>query len=310
MIEPKVEATPIAPPSPNRAEQNSRLGQLSEAAIASNSRQGALRSRHKLLINLGRVLIVIAFLAAWQWLPQVKFLSHTFVFLDSFFISSPSLIAQELFYLFTGSHNLPSIWPYFGLTVVASLTGGMAGLLAGAIIGLFMSAYPVVSALFRPFVTALNAVPKVAIIPLVVIVFGASGIGDALTAFMVVFFMFFYNALTGGSSIPKEVIQNMQVLGASPQNILWTIRLRYVAAWIFAQLPNGISLSLVGAVTSELLGGSTGLGYLLVTAVNTSDATLTFAVVVVLMITGVVLVVGTDVVEQRFFPWIEAVRQG
>jgi NitT/TauT family transport system permease protein len=158
-------------------------------------------------------------------------------------------------------------------------------------------------------VTALNAVPKVAIIPLVVIVFGASGLGDGLTACMVVFFMFFYNALTGGASVPKEVLQNMRVFGASSQSILWTIRLRYVAAWIFAQLPNGISLSLVGAVTSELLTGSNGLGFLLVTSVNTSDATLTFAVVVVLMVTGVVLVVGTDFVEHKFFPWIEAVRQ-
>lgn len=277
--------------------------------IAEQRRVRRQRRRRRLVgINLGRLLLLAALLAGWQWLPQIKAVANTAPFLDPFFISSPSRIFTEIYYLSTGTHNVAPMWPNFKITLVSALAGSASAMVVGAVLGVVLSHFRVVNELVRPFITALNAVPKVAVIPLVVIVFSASTTTDAITAFLVVFFLVFYNALAGGSAISQEILENFRILGASSASVLWRVRLPFVGAWIFAQLPNAISLGLVGAVTAELFSGTPGLGQLLLSAVDTSNSTLTFAVVVVLMIVGVVLVMGADLLRARLMPWLSTPR--
>jgi NitT/TauT family transport system permease protein len=273
--------------------------------VAEENKRRRRRKRNRLLgVNFGRLGLLIAFLAAWEWLPQIPAVAHLAHFLDPFFISSPSKIVQEIWYLSTGTHDVSPMWPNFRITMTSALAGSISAMVVGAALGVVLSHFRVVNELVRPFINALNAVPKVAIIPIVVIVFGASTTTDAITAFLVVFFLVFYNALAGGSTISQDILENFRIYGASSASVLWRVRLPFVAAWIFAQLPNAISYGLVGAVTAELFSGTPGFGQLLLTAVDTSNATLTFAVVVILMIVGVVLVMGAEMLRSKLMPWL------
>jgi NitT/TauT family transport system permease protein len=81
------------------------------------------------------------------------------------------------------------------------------------------------------------------------------------------------------------------------------IRLRYVIAWTFAALPNAISFSLLAVVTAEVLTGAEGIGKLIVTALDTISATLTFAVVIILAVVGVILTAAGTLARSRLLFW-------
>jgi NitT/TauT family transport system permease protein len=139
-----------------------------------------------------------------------------------------------------------------------------------------------------------------------VVVFGASPSADAISAAMLVVFIVFYNAVEGARSVSPETIEFARLLGATKRERLVKVRGPYALAWVFASLPNAISFGLVGAVTTELFTGSKGLGELMITAVDTADAALTFAVVVILAIVGIILFQGVDYSRRKAVSWWEA----
>lgn len=267
---------------------------------ASGPRSSFLRSRAGVTLIQGALLA--AFFLIWEYGPKVESLREAITFLDPYYISSPSAVWDQLKALSTGDDTI-SMWSYVGSTVTASVIGIVAGTVLGAIAGLLLSNSPALSDVFRPFLIAINAVPRIALIPIVVIICGPSLKASIVTAVMIVFFVVFFNAYEGGRSVPAQVVQNARMLGASPRQVMFRIRLRYVQAWSFAALPNAVSFGLMAVVTSEILTGTEGLGRLLLESVTTVQASLTFAVVVVLSVLGLVFVVGTDILNKRLMHW-------
>jgi NitT/TauT family transport system permease protein len=113
----------------------------------------------------------------------------------------------------------------------------------------------------------------------------------------------FYNALEGSRNIPSEMIQNASIFGAGRWSIMWRVRFPNAAAWSFASLPNAISFGLIGAITAEVLSGATGVGKLLLTSIDTTNADLTFAVVIYVGVLGVVLVLAATLARNRLLGW-------
>ncbi|HEY3749279.1 MAG TPA: ABC transporter permease subunit [Pseudonocardiaceae bacterium] len=258
------------------------------------------------MIIAWRVLLVGGFLALWEWLPKVPNIAKHVVFLDPFFISSPSLIAKRLWQVVTGADGTPLIWPPFLFTVVTALIGTAIAIIIGTLGGLLLSNSATLERVLRPIIVALNAVPRIAMVPIVVLLAGSSSRSDIITAVTVVVFLVFYNALEGGRSVPPEMIDNAKVMGAGSWSIMRRVRLPLVLAWVSASIPNAIAFGLVGSVTTEIFSGAQGIGQLLGAAVDTADATLTFTVVVVLTIVGVTLVVGSNILQRRLLPWWNA----
>jgi ABC-type Fe3+ transport system permease subunit len=108
-----------------------------------------------------------------------------------------------------------------------------------------------------------------------------------------VFFLVFFNAAAGASSVPAEMIQNAQLLGASKLGAMWKVRWPIALEWTLASLPNAIAFGLTGTITAQLFIGGKGLGYLLLLSIDNSNATLLFSIVVVVAVVGVVLVLGS-----------------
>lgn len=260
--------------------------------------------KQRLIILAWQVLLLSAFLAIWQWAPSWGWLRHEFTFMNPFYISSPRLVAEKLYDLATGHNGFLRIWPYFWATMKSTLIGTSVGIAIGGVGGLILSQAQTAYRVLAPFITVLNATPRIAFIPIVIIIAGPGTTASAITAITVVSFIVFFNALEGGRQIPPSTIQNVSLLGARGWQIMLHVRFPYVVAWTFAALPNAIAFGIVSAVTAEILSGGVGLGGLLSQAINTVDASLTFAIVTVLAIVGATLVIAASQVSARVLHWL------
>jgi sulfonate transport system permease protein len=251
-----------------------------------------------------RAVIVAVFLAAWQFIPEIHWARRQLHWLDPFFISSPSLVWHELRDLFSGTGGI-SVWSYLWNTLKATFIGTLIGIVIGLLVGAVLSDRPSVAQVVSPFITMMNAIPRIALIPIVVLIVGPTLTASVISAVLVVTFIIFFNAFEGGRSVPSHVIQNAVLLGADRRQITFRIRFPYVLMWTFAAMPNAIAFGLLTVVTAELLTGSKGMGSLIFQATNNVDASLGFAVVVILSVVGTIVVLLSDRLKRAILHWAE-----
>jgi len=264
------------------------------------------RRRGDVIVWSARVAVIVAFLLGWQYLPKVPNIRKSFTFLDPFFISSPTLVAKELRAIATGQHGAGMIWAPLARTVITAMIGTLAAMIVGAVFGLAVSNWRMLSRIARPFLVVLNAIPRIAVVPIIVLIVRNSQQADAVTAFSVVFFLAFYNAVEGAGTVPREMLQSAQLLGSSNLRIMWKVRWPYALGWTLASLPNAIAFGLTGTITTEIFTGGSGLGYQLLLGVDNSNANLLFAIVVVTALVGVILVLGSAGLRRVLLPWWES----
>jgi NitT/TauT family transport system permease protein len=255
----------------------------------------------RLILQLGLAAFI---LLSWEYLPTIGFVSSHVSFLDPFFISSPTEIASKLWGLMTGNNdNRVTLWPYLWTTLSATLLGSAIGLLLGALFGLVFSNNRRLSEVVRPFLILANSVPRVAIIPIFVVMMGPTLGASVVSVVAVVFFLGFFNAFEGGLSVREPLIENAHLLGASSFEIMRSIRLPMVLTWTFASVPNAISFGLVVAVTTELLAGIPGMGTLILTATANLQVAETFAMITILSVVGLVLYGGAVALKGYVIHW-------
>jgi NitT/TauT family transport system permease protein len=255
------------------------------------------------VVLLVQALLIAVILLLWQYASDIPFIGGKWVVLNPFFISSPSAVASELWtQLFTADGQMPG---YLWATVGSTLVGLAIGLVTGSLCGLLLSNSEALAQIIRPFLVAFNAVPRVALIPVIVIIVGPSFEASVVSCFIVVFFVVFFSAYEGGRTVPKHMLQNARLLGASRWEMMRTVRFPCVLAWTFASLPVAVTFGLITVVTTEILTGAGGMGHLIVTALATSEATLTFATIVALGVVGLVIVLIADAIKAKMLHWWE-----
>ncbi|MBR1123163.1 ABC transporter permease [Bradyrhizobium lablabi] len=246
-------------------------------------------------------------LAIWQICTGIAWF-RTNTFLDPFFISRPSLVIQKLYDWTVGAQR-GFLWPHLVSTVGATLLGLVVAVITGFFAGLGLSQNRALAAVFNPFIVALNSLPRIAMVPLITMIFGLGLVSKVVTAWFIVFFLIFFNAFKGGVNIEQHLINFCRTLGGSNRQIMFTVRIPNSLAWTFAALPNAVSFSLIGVVISEFVGSTTGMGYLIVTSLGTMNATDMFATITVLGVIGLVLVSVIGVVERRLLHWSPEFRR-
>lgn len=254
-------------------------------------------------VNITRIVLVALLLLLWEYLPDMSFATHQAHFLNRFFISSPIAVSKTLWGLLIGSGGRPDLWAYLADTLKSTLLGASFGTLIGSTLGLLASNDVRVRQTLTPFVYAANAVPKIAIIPIIIVMLGPGTHTTVVVGTLAAFFMVFFNAFNGGRSVPVETIQSARMMGARQSGVMLHIRLMYVVQWTFAAMPNAISHALLAVVTAEVLSGSNGMGRLIVLSLSNLDSSLTFAVVVVLSLTGIVLVSVVELARKKILFW-------
>ncbi|MFS8037798.1 ABC transporter permease [Xanthobacter sp. AM11] len=252
-------------------------------------------------VRLYQFLLLVVFLGLWEGLTRVPYLVKN-TFLDPFFISRPSLIAEQLWSWTFGAQAgflLPHLASTLGATVLGLAVAGVTGFGAG----LVLSQNPILSRTLNPFIVCCNSLPRIAMVPLITMMFGLGLLAKVVTVWFVVFFLIFFNTFKGSLSVEKHILQFCQTLGASPRQILWNVRVPSALAWTFAALPNAISFSLVGVVIAEFVGTTTGMGYLIVSSLSTLNASEMFAAITVLGLCGIGLVSIAEHLERRLLRW-------
>jgi NitT/TauT family transport system permease protein len=271
-------------------------------SVASET-QSAESARHRVLIHLAQACILSAFLAWWQWAPSISALRAEFKFLDPYFISSPQLVAVEIKRLLVGGAGITPIWSALGTTLAACLIGTLIGGLLGLLAGLLLSNYKNTREIVMPFLMVLNTIPRIALIPIIVIIEGPTAASTSISCITLVFFVVFFNAFEGGRGISPELIQSARLLDATTFDIVFRVRLRYVAAWSFVAIPNAISYGIIGGVTAEILTGSNGIGSVLTQALSTANSTLTVAVVIILAAVSGTAIALASMLRGRLLHW-------
>src|SRR5690606_38000167 len=274
-----------------------------QAVHLAEARRAAVRRRFR--ITLWQVGILAVILGAWEILTRIPWFIANTVF-DPFFISQPSRIALRL-----GDWMQPgpdSVWPHLWLTLRATFLGLIVGVGSGFVVGVALSRNRFMADVLNPFIVAFNSMPRIAFVPLITMFFGLGVASKVVTSWFVVFFLVFFNTYKGGRSVERELVDFCRTLGGSPRQILWRVRIPTAAAWTFASLPNAISFALIGVVLAEFVGSTTGMGYLMITALATLNATDMFAAVTLLSIVGLVLVYCVTWLERRLLHWAPEFR--
>ncbi|MHB0771393.1 ABC transporter permease [Bradyrhizobium sp. 5.13L] len=263
------------------------------------------RSAGGLRITLTQILILAVVLGVWEALTRITWFQQNTIF-DPFFISRPSLIGARIWQWMQPDKN--AIWPHLASTLYATGLGLLVGTASGFAVGVMLAQSRFWAKVLNPFIVSMNSMPRIAFVPLITMLFGLGLASKVVTAWFMVFFLVFFNTYKGANSVEQELVNFCRTLGGRRSQILWRVRIPTAAAWTFASLPNAISFALIGVVLAEFVGSTTGVGYLLTTALATLNATDMFASIVILSLVGVGLVYLISAIERRLLHWSSEFR--
>lgn len=235
-------------------------------------------------------LLLVATLAIWQIICSAFQVSE-------FIFPSPARIASQFmeFKWIIAGHA----WRTFWVTMVGFGIAIVVGVLLGFVIGSSRMAYAAV----YPLMTAFNALPKAAFIPILVVWFGI-GVGPAvLTAFLISFFPIMVNIATGLATLEPELEDVLRVLGAKRWDVLIKVGLPRSMPYFYGSLKVAITLAFVGTTVSEMTAANEGIGYLLISAGSSMQMGLAFAGLLVVGAMAMVMYELFSVIEKRTTGW-------
>jgi NitT/TauT family transport system permease protein len=193
-----------------------------------------------------------------------------------------------------------------GSTVLNSVLGFALSVVVGLLIGLALAASRLVERMFQPLLVALNAVPKVALAPLMLIWFGYGRTPVLGMAFLVCFFPIVLATATGLTTTPADLAELARSMDASRLQTFRRVRFPAALPQIFVGLKVGLPLAIIGVVVGEMQYGDSGLGMLIVQASGQADTAFAFASIVLLAVLSIVLYYLLVLVERLILPWVRA----
>jgi NitT/TauT family transport system permease protein len=253
-----------------------------------------------------RLVILVSLVGSWEWLTAIKAVSKTpgLYWLDPFFVSRPSAIVRRFAYLASDQVRL-SIWAMALSTVQSTLWGFLVGVSTGFAAGLALGRNDRLARIFEPYIIAFNSLPRIALVPLITMIFGFGLLAKVVLAWTIVFFIVFFNTFQGARSVDPDLIHSARFLGANDRQIMSTVIVPSALAWTFASLTPSISFALIGVVVGEFLGGESGggLGYLIIQSLGTLNAADMMVALLTLGVIGIVMALGIKQVEARLLRW-------
>jgi NitT/TauT family transport system permease protein len=236
------------------------------------------------------VLTIAALVGLW-WLATIVFDWKPFL------VPSPKNVWNELV---TQRHLLPG---HVETTLVETLEGFGLAIVLGIPAAVAIAYSRLLEATIYPVLIALNAIPKIAIAPLLVIWMGF-GPGPKVTMVVLIcFFPIVISTATGLKSTPVEFVDLVRSLAASPLQQFVKVRFPAALPFVFVGLKVAISLAVIGAVVGEFVGATKGLGYVIVASGQNANTSLAFAAIVLLSLLSIVLFYALVIAERLLVPW-------
>jgi sulfonate transport system permease protein len=217
----------------------------------------------------------------------------------AFFFGEPVKMFSVIWTWFSEGAIYQHLWVTLQETVLAFVIGSALGL--G--IGLWLGLSPTASALFDPYITAMNAMPRVVLAPIFMVWFGLGIWSKVALGVTLVFFIVFFNVYQGVKEVSPVVLNNTVMLGATRGQLLRHVYLPSATSWVFSSLHTSVGMAFVGAVVGEYLGSARGVGYLIQQAEGAFDINTVFAGILVLTAFALVLDFAVGKAEKRLLVW-------
>jgi NitT/TauT family transport system permease protein len=245
------------------------------------------------------LLFLIGFLVAWQWLPGA-------LGVPEFIIPPLSAVAAEFVRMLENERLLF----HTGVTALEVVIGFGIGSLLGMFIGYMLGMSPAAEFVLSPYILALQIAPKVAFAPLFVMWFGYTMYPKIVVAVLIVFFPVMINVLGSVRTIDPQMVNLARSFSASRWQIFRKVEFPASMAPLFAGLRIGSTLAVIGVVVGELVGGNTGLGYLLVFGEGQANTAMVFVTIILLTVIGIIAYVAVILLERRVLHYMPRRKLG
>jgi NitT/TauT family transport system permease protein len=248
------------------------------------------------LVQLG---LVAALLAGWQ----AGVAAHV---IDPFFWSSPLLILHSGLIFFSKGSAFYDTWFTFSATIV----GFVAGSALGAAIGLALWWSVNAAAIVEPYIVVINAVPKLAFAPLIILIFGI-GIGSKIVlAIALTFVVTALAAYAGVRAVDADLVRLAYSLGGRRWNVFVSVIVPSALPWIVSSLRINVGLALAGTIVGEFVSSRYGLGKMIMYAGSTYDMGLIWVGIIVLSALSMVLYYAVLWLERTLLRGMHVDRPG
>jgi NitT/TauT family transport system permease protein len=239
-----------------------------------------------------RLALIAAFLTVWE--VFVRLLE-----IPLFILPTPSNVFIALYRGFASSLYIDHIW----VTLAETLMGFALGTTLAFVLGTVIALSRPVEYFLYPFVVMFQAMPKVALAPLIIVWFGLGLTSKVVNAGLVAFFPLMVNTIVGLRSAEEDKVNLMKSLAATRGQIFWMLQLPNAMPYIFAGLEIAMIFALIGAIVAEFVGAQSGLGMLIQSMNFTMDVAGQFSVLLLLSIIGLLLNGVVTGVRKRVLFW-------
>src|SRR5690606_26985516 len=243
------------------------------------------------------VLYTVALFLLWEIGVRVSGLPHTI-------LPAPSRVFQAIVQYWS------PIWKNSMQTLYTTVLGFLIAAGAGLGIGLFIGWSKAIYAGLDPIMVGFNAIPKVALVPILVIWFGIGTVPAVLTAFLISFFPIVVNVATGLATIEPETEDVLRALGAKKLDIMLKVGIPRSMPYFFGSLKVAITLAFVGSVVSETVASNNGLGQMMSQAQSQFNVPLVFAGLIMLAVEGIAMYAVMAWIEKRSTRWAHRSTMG
>lgn len=244
----------------------------------------------KMLLRLMPWLVISLFLIGWEAIHLIWDINRSL-------LVPPSAVFRALF------QNAYILLEFALFTLMTTVIGFVVAIASGLVLGLMIGASALIYSGIYPLLIGFNAIPKVALVPILVIWFGVGFWPGVITAWVISFFPIAVNVATGIATIEPEMRDVLRSLGASKFQILWKIGVPRAMPYLFASLKVAITLAFIGSVIAETVGGNNGIGYVMIRGSSDYRTDLVFAGLFIIASMGIVMYGLCAWFERRMTGW-------
>lgn len=223
---------------------------------------------------------------------------------------SPTVLPSPLAVFASIGEYWSPIWKNSLQTLYTTTLGFLLAVVAGLLLGLFVGWSKTIYAGLYPLMIGFNAIPKVALVPILVIWFGIGTVPAVLTAFLISFFPIVVNVATGLATIEPETEDVLRALGAKKMDIMLKVGIPRSMPYFFGSLKIAVTLAFVGSVVSETVASNYGLGNMMSSAQSQFNVPLVFAGLLMLAIEGIAMYALMAWLERRMTGWAHRSTMG
>ena len=245
--------------------------------------------RRKNSIIIWRIVILLVFFGLWEVAGDLKWI-------DPFLTSTPPRMFKNLMLLYSEGTLFTHIW----VTCYETILGFLLGTLFGTIIAIILWWSDFLSQVLDPYIVVLNALPKVALAPIIIFWVGNGTPAIVLVALLISIVVTIITVLNGFKEVDTDKIRLMKTLGASKIQVLLNLIIPASIPTLISALKINVGLSWVGVIMGEFLVAKEGLGFLIIFGGQISQLDTVMVSIIILSILAYGMYEGIELIEKKF----------